>query len=64
MTTLTYKDEELTQSLIKIIRNAGQAIIKVYNSDFNYEFKKDLLPLTQADTILHQIIKEDIQNVF
>ena len=64
MTTLTYKDEELTQSLIKIIRNAGQAIIKVYNSDFNYEFKKDLSPLTQADTILHQIIKEDIQNVF
>ena len=64
MTTLTYKDEELTQSLIKIIRNAGQAIIKVYNSDFNYEFKKDLLPLTQDDTILHQIIKEDIQNVF
>ncbi|MEC7864639.1 MAG: hypothetical protein VX890_01830 [Pseudomonadota bacterium] len=64
MTTLTYKDEELTHSLIKIIRNSGQAIIKVYNSDFDYEFKKDLSPLTKADTISHQVIKADIQNVF
>ena len=47
---------ELIEQLIEISKEAGKAILEVYNSDFDYEIKEDLSPLTKADTISHQII--------
>lgn len=37
---------------------AGEAILKVYERDFNIDFKEDKSPLTEADTISNQIINE------
>lgn len=43
---------------IKAAFKAGNAIMKIYNSNnFNIEFKNDNSPLTEADKISHDIIK-------
>ena len=35
---------------------AGEAILEVYNSDFEIEEKSDLSPLTEADLRSHKVI--------
>lgn len=47
---------ELIEQLIEISKEAGKAILEVYNTDFDYEIKKDLSPLTKADTLSNNII--------
>ncbi|MDC0586477.1 3'(2'),5'-bisphosphate nucleotidase CysQ [Gammaproteobacteria bacterium] len=47
---------QLIDKLIAISKEAGEAILKVYNSDFDYQIKEDLSPLTKADTLSHHII--------
>jgi 3'(2'), 5'-bisphosphate nucleotidase len=47
---------QLIDELIAISKEAGEAILKVYNSDFDYEIKEDLSPLTKADTLSNHII--------
>jgi len=47
---------ELIEQLIEISKEAGKAILEVYNTDFDYEIKKDLSPLTTADTLSNNII--------
>lgn len=39
-----------------LAKSAGKKILDVYNSDFEVDFKDDDSPLTQADTLAHQII--------
>ncbi|MEM5528929.1 3'(2'),5'-bisphosphate nucleotidase CysQ [Gammaproteobacteria bacterium AS21] len=39
-----------------LAKSAGKKILDVYNSDFDVDFKDDDSPLTQADTLAHQII--------
>ena len=52
---------DLIEQLIKISKEAGKAILEVYNSDFDYELKEDLSPLTKADTASHNIICERLE---
>ena len=39
-----------------LAKTAGQKILDIYNSDFSVSFKEDDSPLTQADTLAHEII--------
>ena len=57
----TQIESELIEQLIKISKEAGKAILEVYNSDFDYELKEDLSPLTKADTASHNIICERLK---
>ena len=43
-------------NLIEIAQNAGYEIMKIYNSDFEYNTKKDGSPLTSADLAAHNCI--------
>ena len=52
---------ELIEQLIEISKEAGKAILEVYNTNFDYQIKEDLSPLTKADTLSNQIICERIK---
>ena len=54
-------NEQLIISTIEIAQEAGEAIIEIYNSDFDYQLKKDLTPITAADNISHNIITEELK---
>ena len=56
-------NEDLIISTIEIAKEAGTAIAKIYNSDFDYEFKKDLSPITAADNLSHKIITKRLQKL-
>jgi len=47
---------DLIEQLIEISKEAGKAILAVYNTNFDYQIKEDLSPLTKADTLSHNII--------
>jgi len=47
---------ELIEQLIGISKDAGKAILEVYNSNFDHQIKEDLSPLTKADTVSNNII--------
>ena len=44
------------QDIVKIAKIAGKAVMKIYNQNFDVEYKKDSSPLTMADQKAHQII--------
>jgi len=44
------------QEVEKIAKEAGKAIIKIYNKDFNIEYKDDKSPLTEADLKSNELI--------
>jgi len=44
------------QDIIKIAKDAGTAIMKIYNQDFGVEYKTDNTPLTIADRKANEII--------
>ena len=44
------------QDIVKIAKDAGKAIIKIYNQDFDVEYKTDNSPLTIADQKANEII--------
>ena len=54
---------QLIDELIVISKEAGEAILSVYNSDFDYQMKDDLSPLTEADKISHQIIYKRLTEI-
>lgn len=45
-----------TQALVDIAKRAGEAILRVYETDFDVSAKGDRSPLTQADLAAHRII--------
>tara|TARA_B100000029_G_C17444617_1_gene912780 strand:- start:134 stop:952 length:819 start_codon:yes stop_codon:yes gene_type:complete len=51
----------LIDQLIKISKEAGQAILEVYKTNFDYQIKEDLSPLTKADTLSNNIICEGLK---
>ena len=51
----------LIEQLIEISKEAGKAILEVYNTDFDYQIKEDLSPLTKADTLSNHIICERLK---
>jgi 3'(2'), 5'-bisphosphate nucleotidase len=54
---LTPLQPAVVAELIDIVRRAGAAIMKIYESDFAVEHKADESPLTQADLAAHHIIE-------
>lgn len=48
--------KELVEQVINIARQAGEAIMQVYRSDFAHVSKADNSPLTEADLAAHKII--------
>ena len=54
-------NEQLIFSTIEIAKEAGEAISQIYNSDFDYQIKKDLSPITAADRLSHKIITERLK---
>ena len=52
---------ELIEQLIEISKEAGKAILEIYNTNFDYQLKEDLSPLTKADTLSHNIICERLK---
>ena len=53
----------LIEQLIGISKEAGKAILEVYNSDFDYQVKEDSSPLTKADTLSNNIICKGLQRI-
>ena len=49
-------DNAFVNDLVEIGSNAGKAILKIYDSDFGYNIKKDSSPITEADLLSHNII--------
>lgn len=48
--------EKLCRDCISIARDAGDAILTIYNAGFNIEEKEDKSPLTDADLAAHNLI--------
>ncbi|MEW5010101.1 MAG: 3'(2'),5'-bisphosphate nucleotidase CysQ, partial [Cycloclasticus sp.] len=42
--------------IVALAKTAGEAIMAVYEKDFEVEFKADESPLTEADKAAHNII--------
>ena len=53
--------EQLISATVEIAKEAGIAITEIYNSDFDYQLKKDLSPITAADNLSHNIITERLK---
>jgi 3'(2'), 5'-bisphosphate nucleotidase len=55
---------QLAEGLSKICRQAGKAILEVYNrSDFGVQTKSDNSPLTEADLAAHHIIVDGLADL-
>ena len=54
-------NEQLLHAVQDIARDAGNAILSVYNTDFDVENKADDSPLTQADLAAHRIISAGLR---
>ena len=50
--------------LLALTIGAGDEILKIYNQDFDVEYKDDLSPLTAADRIANEIIVSGIENKY
>ena len=53
---------DLLLQMINAALQGGEAVLKVYNSDFKVDFKEDKSPLTLADRNCHEIIEKILQN--
>ena len=53
--------QEWVNRVTQIVEDAGAAILKVYETDFEIESKSDESPLTQADLAAHQVIVAGLQ---
>ena len=51
------------QDIVKIAKDAGKAIMKIYNQDFAVEYKTDNSPLTIADQKANEIIVSDLNQL-
>ena len=54
-------NEQLISSTVEIAKEAGKAITEIYNSDFDYQLKKDSSPITAADNLSHNIITDRLK---
>jgi len=53
-----------TQGIIDIAQKAGNAIMKIYQKDFQIEYKDDKSPLTEADTKSNEIICKALMELY
>ncbi|UOQ45402.1 3'(2'),5'-bisphosphate nucleotidase CysQ [Halobacillus salinarum] len=54
----------MQQKVVAAAIEAGKEIMKIYETDFDVEYKEDESPLTIADQRSHEIIKEALQKNF
>ena len=54
-------NKKLISSTVAIAKEAGRTISEIYNSNFAYQLKKDLSPITKADKLSHNIITEKLK---
>lgn len=54
---------QLQADVIAIAKEAGEAIMQIYSTDFSYEMKSDNSPLTEADIAAHDIIVARLQKL-
>ncbi|MGV3582869.1 MAG: 3'(2'),5'-bisphosphate nucleotidase CysQ [Methylophilus sp.] len=54
---------QLQNDVIAIAKEAGEAIMQIYSTDFGYEIKSDNSPLTDADIAAHDIIVSRLQQL-
>ncbi|WP_406944923.1 3'(2'),5'-bisphosphate nucleotidase CysQ [Halobacillus sp. SY10] len=54
----------MQQQVVQAAVEAGKEIMKIYETDFEVEYKEDESPLTVADQRSHEIIKEALQKNF
>ena len=52
------------QKIIKIINHTGKEILKIYERDFNIEYKEDNSPLTEADKLSNNMIASELKNLY
>ena len=65
MSEIAYPIIDILKQAIASARHAGEAILKVYNSDhFGVEIKDDDSPLTRADMAAHHIIVDELSEQF
>ncbi|WP_373531779.1 3'(2'),5'-bisphosphate nucleotidase CysQ [Vampirovibrio sp.] len=64
MTQTLQLDTTSLQAVIAIARQAGQAIMAVYEGGFELEYKSDNSPLTTADQRSHDIIEAGLSALF
>lgn len=56
-------ESKLIASLFDISLEAGKAIMKEYNTDFEIETKKDSSPLTRADKLSNDVICSELKKI-
>ncbi len=56
-------NKETIQSVIDIANLAGDAIMSIYSTNFDYELKDDNSPLTKADIASNQIIINELERM-
>jgi 3'(2'), 5'-bisphosphate nucleotidase len=49
--------------LLQLARQAGDAILQIYNTDFDVEHKQDNSPLTAADLAAHRVIVSTLERL-
>jgi len=63
MRPMNIDTEKLLPRIREIAREAGQAIMEVYNRDFDVEYKDDKSPLTEADLASHRYIEKALRSL-
>jgi len=58
-----FKDIDIEQ-IIAIAKDAGEAIMEIYNKDFTVEYKDDKSPLTEADLKSNEIICKALNELY
>ncbi len=53
----------LQAKVLEVSRKAGRKILKIYDSEFDIEFKDDASPLTVADTAAHRCLVEVLEHL-
>lgn len=56
-------DDVTIAELVRLSEAAGDAILQVYESDFDVQTKDDTSPLTQADLAAHRIIEAGLKDL-
>ena len=51
------------QDIVTIAKEAGDAIMQIYNQDFKVEYKQDNSPLTLADKKANDIIENSLNQL-
>ena len=54
---------DLVEPIVALSRQAGDAILEVYATDFDVQAKDDDSPLTQADMASHRVIDKGLKDL-